>query len=430
MRSALPWFIAGTAFALLGLASDARGVTGAQESDLAGAPITLAQSRELALQHNPLLAASICEIDAAAGAARQARAWPNPEIAVEVEDIGGDLPHWSESQTTYTISQRLELFGTRGARSDAGRFGLFAAQAQYECTRRDLLSETDRRFAELLAAQARRRLLQENARTADTLLAVVSALADAGETSPIDRERARTDQNLARIDLGAAELALTQARLALAALFGQRQPQFGEAIGGLEIDLALPAWGVLQEELRTAPELAWWEAEVSRRAALLTSERRSRLPALVLDGGYRQLAATREATYLASLALELPLFDRRSGAIEEAAAMLAQGETGRQAEAVQLATAGALAYEALRSALVQARTMRDSVAPGAREVYRALHEGYQRGKFSLLDALDARRQLAAAQLRAVDAWAAVFSARAELERAIGRSLEERKGSMQ
>jgi cobalt-zinc-cadmium efflux system outer membrane protein len=202
------------------------------------------------------------------------------------------------------------------------------------------------------------------------------------------------------------------------------------AAGALEIDLVLPAWDEARIAALETPQLQWWEAETSRRAALLSAARRSRLPEFVVGGGYRRFASSGEATYLASLALELPLLDRKRGAVEEAAALLAQGELGRRAAGTQLATQGAAAHAALQSALAQARMMSESVVPGAGEVYRALNEGYQRGKFSLLDVLDARRRLADAHLRTIDTWAAVSVARADLERILGTPLEQRKGRTQ
>jgi outer membrane protein, heavy metal efflux system len=418
MRTAWSWIIAA---AIAGVLAPRAGAADA---------ITLAECRALALRANPDLAAAAAATDAAAGAWRQSRAWPNPELAAETEDFGGDLPRWSESSTTYTLAQRLAPFGSRSALARAGRFGLLAAQAGQELAERELLAETDRRFAGLLAAQARREILRENARIADTLLTVVAALVHAGEASPIDAERARADQTLARIDLDASELACSQSRLALAELLGQSRPQFDAAEGALEIDLALPAWDEAGAAVPDAPQLRWWEAETSRCAAMLSAARRSRLPELVVGAGYRRFASSGDATYLASLALELPLLDRKRGAIEEAAARVRQAESGRAAAATRRATRGAAAHAALQSALTQARMMSESIVPGTAEVYRALNEGYQRGKFSLLDVLDARRRLADARLRAIDTWTAVAAARAELESILATPLEERKGRTQ
>jgi outer membrane protein, heavy metal efflux system len=348
-------------------------VLGAALLSPAARAITRDECRALALARNPELAAAASETTAAAGAWEQARAWPNPELSVEAEDFGGDLPGWKGSQTTVTIAQRIEPFGARGARGAAARFGRTVAREQYARARLDLLAEADRGFTALLAAQERRRIGEETVRLADSLLVAVTALAQAGEVSPIDAERARADRALAAIELDAAALACEQARLALALLLGQETASFTPAAGALEIDPALPAPEALTETAAPSPDLRRWAAEVARRAAALAAERRSRLPQLVASGGYRRIESTREETFLASLAFELPVFDRRSGAIREVAASLAQSESAGRAAALRLASERAAARAALAGALARARAVQATVVPGAERVYRALN---------------------------------------------------------
>jgi len=60
--------------------------------------------------------------------------------------------------------------------------------------------------------------------------------------------------------------------------------------------------------------------------------------------------------------------------------------------------------------------LRDEVLPRASNVYEALNEGYRRGKFRLLDLLEARRTLAQTRLRYVDALVRLNIANADLRR--------------
>lgn len=392
-----------------------------------GRSITLSECRAIALARNPGIVAAQSGLDAARGAYRQSRAFPNPELVVEAEDFGGDFSPWSQSQTTFAISQRLELPSKRAARMEAGRWGMVAAAEDLERARRDLLAGVERRFLLLLAAQARQSVWQENVLSGDTLLTVVSSLVQAGEVSPIEEDRARVDRSLMEIESRSAEAALRAALIDLAALMGDAAPRFAEARGSLENDRQLPALEQVLVAASEAPELRWWDAETTRRKAAARLDHRARLPDLTFQAGLRTIRATREESYVASVGLGLPLFDRSGGAAEEAFSRSRQAEAEKQSAGIALRAEILSAYEALSSALAGARIVSSSILVDSESVTRALDEGYRRGKFSLLDVLDSRRALADARLRSIDGWVAAELARVQMERLLGRSLFESGG---
>lgn len=317
--------------------------------------------------------------------------------------------------------------GKRAARVEAGRSGMAAAVTDLELARRDLLANVERRFLLLLAAQARESVWQENILSGDTLLAVVSSLVAAGEVSPVEEDRTRVDRSLMEIEGRSAGAALRSARIELAALMGDPQPRFAEARGTLESDGTLPALEEILQAASDAPQLRWWKAEAARRKAAAMFERRARLSDLTLGAGLRTIRATREETYVASIGLGLPLFDRNGGAAEEAFSRSRQAEAEQKGAEIGFRAEILASFEALSVSLAGARTMSSSILVDSENVVRALDEGYRRGKFSLLDVLDSRRALADAQLRSIDGWVEAGLARIELERLLGRSLFESGG---
>src|SRR4051812_7608161 len=78
-------------------------------------------------------------VDAARGRARQAGAWPNPVAGVEVEDVSGSGAYRgsSQAQTTFSISEPLELGGQRGARKAAALAEVQSAEASRSQARLD-----------------------------------------------------------------------------------------------------------------------------------------------------------------------------------------------------------------------------------------------------------------------------------------------------
>lgn len=378
--------------------------------------LTLSQARELALAANPELAALAAEVAAAAGASLQAGAFSNPELTVESEDFGGDRPAEVRAQHTLSISQGLEWPGKRAARRRAAELAGDVASFDLERGRRDLLAEVDRTFAVLLGAQERLAITGENARTAREVTAAVSALVEAGEVSPIEEARAQGDEALAAIDLANAERDVDLARRALAVLWAEEQPEQFAAEGDLSAAVKLPDRAATLDALAGLPDLARWDAETARAATLLDLARRQALPDFTASLGARTYSGLNGNAFVAGLALPLPLLTQYAGARAEASARLEQAKHDRRAAETQVARAFLAAHETLSRAIGEADSLRREVLPRAEQVYEALNEGYRRGKFRLVDLLDARRTLAQARLRHVEALTRLNVAAADLQR--------------
>jgi outer membrane protein, heavy metal efflux system len=397
---------------------------GAQAETGAGVPaqpvrtLTLDQARELALAANPGLAALAAEVAAAAGASRQAGAFSNPELTVEAEDFGGDRPAEVRSQHTLSISQGLEWPGKRAARRRAAELAGDVAAFDLERGHRDLLAEVDRAFAVLLGAQERLAITGENARTARDVTAAVSALVAAGEVSPIEEARAQADEALAGIDLANAERDVDLARRALAVLWAEEQPEPFAAEGDLSSAVELPDRATTLDALAGLPDLARWDAETTRTATLLDLARRQAFPDFTASLGARTYSGLDGSALVAGLAVPLPLLTQYAGARAEASARLEQAKHDRRAAETQVARAFLAAHETLSRAIDEVGSLRRDVLPRAVQVYEALNEGYRRGKFGLVDLLDARRTLAQARLRHVEALTRLNVAAADLRRLV------------
>jgi len=392
------------------------------------AALTLAEARQRALAASPELQALALQWQAAEGAYRQARAFANPDLVIEVEDFGGGGSLDVASQNTVSISQDVEWFGKRSARVDAARLELDVALRDLARSRRDLLAEVDRKFATLLGAQERAAIAEQNAQTAGEVTQAVSNLVTAGEVSPIEESRAEGDQALASIELANAARDVDLARRALARLWGEDVPSFSAAAGTLATTAALPERDAALAALAALPDLTRWDAEAARQASLVTLAQRLALPDLTLSVGARIYSGQDGSAYVAGLTLPIPLFTRFAGARAEASARQEQAAYNRRADEVRIRVEFLSAYETLTRAIDEARALRDEVLPRASKVYEALNEGYRRGKFPLLDLLEARRTLAQTRLHYVDALVRLNIADADLRRLIPDDTDDTIGA--
>jgi cobalt-zinc-cadmium efflux system outer membrane protein len=392
--------------------------------------ITLRQALTLALMGSPELAVFSWEARAKEAGALQAGLLPNPELGVEVENIGGTGPFGGvdEAETTLQLGQLVELGGKRLKRKRAAALQKDLAGKDYEIERIRVFTETSKAFVDLLVAQERMRLKGEFARLAEQLVHVAAERVRAGKVSPIEEVKAKLTLSTCRIESEKAEDELTAARKALAAAWGGTNPAFREARGDLEHLPEIPSFEALGERITNNPEVARWVVEIERRRASLELERAGRFPDVTLTGGVRHINATDDWAFVAGVSIPIPVFNRNQGATLKAQQRLAKAEEQRRALQVRFHAALVSAYQRLSSARREAIALKNDVLPGAGRVFEATREGFRQGKFGYLDMLDAQRTLFEAQARYVEALGALQKAIADTEGLLGEPLDPMQGS--
>jgi cobalt-zinc-cadmium efflux system outer membrane protein len=398
---------------------------GPAEQTAAASPLTLSQALDLALRHNPELVAAGHDLEAAEAGARQAGALPNPELELEAEEFGGrdQLRGFGGATTTLRISQPLELGGKRARRQTLARIGARLAAWDRDSARLDLRMRTKQAFVALLAAQERLQLAEASHTLAEEVKRVAAARVKAGKVSELEATRADVEAISADIARARAERDVATARMLLAAHWGGSGPPFSAAAGSLE---AIGDDGPLETNaaaLIRSPDLARWDDQLAASREELALAEAQRLPDLTVSAGLSRFAEDDGHAFVAAIALPLPLFDRRQGAIAAArhqtlAAAQRQRAALLQAEASLAEIAGRLA-----SARAEALTIRDVLLPAARQAFEAAQSGYREGKFEFLEVLDAQRSLQEVLAGQLDVCEAYHTAAAEWERLTATTLE-------
>jgi cobalt-zinc-cadmium efflux system outer membrane protein len=424
-------------------------------------------------ERNPRLAAMREAHLATEGRRIAAAARPNPELSFEAENVRfGDGPDtdstlrtpddtvleqsresasnsgFGESELTLMISQAIELGGKRARRIALADAETQAALWDYEVARGTALAQTRQAFVDALAAQELTALRGRLAALAAEGAQAAAIRVDAGKDSPMLRDRADVEHAQARIALAAAERQRVATRYVLAAQWDDREPDFDAVGGDLYAIAAPPDAAALREALERSPDLARWTSEVTVREAAVALARSNRSPDLTLSLGWRgmTLPETTERTFDAGGALTtvsrsepdddwdhsivfgvsvpLPLFNRNRGAVLEAEHLAARAGHERRAgiaEAWADLLAVLVQVEAAHAAAVE---LRDAVIPAAQRAFDAAELGFQSGKFTYLESLDAQRTLFEVQSDYIVALAEYHRGVAELERLLGaRTLD-------
>lgn len=393
--------------------------------------IGLRDAIALALLHSPELATFAWETRAREARALQAGRLPNPVLGVLAEDVNASASLRSgtggqrlvQPQTTVQLSQLVELGGKRAARQRLAALNADLAGWDYEMARMDVLTETTRRFIDVLVAQEMVLLTSQTTGLVEQVEQSVGARVVAGVVSPIEQTRAEVALAAVRVESGRARRILAASRGRLATSWGSPEAAFEAATGDLREVAALPALPELQARLSATPELARWTAEIAQRQSALAVEQSRRVPDVSLTAGVRRFGELQGNAFLFGASIALPFFDLNGGGVREASSRLGRAYEERRSAQARASAALAEAYRALASAHEELTALRESVLPGSRQAFEAVTEGYRLGKFGYLDVLDAQRTLIGAGSQYLRALSDYHKAAADVERLIGEPLD-------
>lgn len=388
--------------------------------------VSLQDAVALALLHNPGLAGFAWETRAREARMLQAGRPLNPTLEILASDIGaGNLASRAidepvQPQTTVQLSQVIELGGKRAARQQLASRDRDLAAWDYETARINVLTEVSRAFTDVLAAQETVALADDTMRLVEQVRQNVGARVEAGVVSPIEETRAAVAVAAVRVESARARRTLDASRTRLALLWGSPAASFTAVTGNLRAGAdPLPPLGDLTARLEQTPELARWAAEISQREATLDVARSKRMPDVAVTAGYRRYTAIDSNAFIVGASIGMPLLDRNRGGIEEARSRLAGAFEERRAAQARVAASLAEAYAALASAHDEVTILRTDIQPAARQVFDAVTEGYQLGRFGYLDVLDAQRTLVSTGSQYLRALAEYYKAIAAVERLTG-----------
>lgn len=385
--------------------------------------LTLRRALAQALTGSPDLAQFSYDIRSAEARTLQAGYRPNPEVSLLHEDFGGinTASGARSTQTTLAISQLIELGGKRAARLRLARLDESLAGWNYETQRLDVFAGTARAFMDVLAGQRRVALAEETLRLERQFYGAVSERVRAGSISPLEERRAQVTLLNGQIALDQARRTLEAARARLAAMWGGTGPRFERAEGDLGRSVRPPPLPALLALAAQNPDVARWDAEIAQREARVAVERSRNVPDVTLQGGPRRFGSGGSA-FIAGVAVSLPVFGMNRGNLLDAQSQLGKSLVQKQAAEIRVTSLIRQAYERLSAAYETVKALRRKVLPAAQAAYGGIATGYQQGKFSLIEVLDARRALFDAQSRLVDALALYQTALVDAERLTGQPL--------
>jgi cobalt-zinc-cadmium efflux system outer membrane protein len=387
-------------------------------------PLGLQDALALALTRNTELEMFSWDVRSSEARTLQAGKIPNPELDFRVYRLG--IPRVNadpdDSRSRVILSQVLQIGGKRRREVLLGQAENQLAGWDYEAKRIKVATTVTGHFVAVLGAQQR---MESNRRFVEHLEQMrdrVSTLVETGAMRALESHQVARQVGLARIDLQRAESELAIARFRLAATWSNESPRFTEAVGDLEQVVSVPEIETVIELAQSSPAIARWDAEFERGEAAVALAKARSVPDITVGGGVRWQENVDERDYLVDVEIALPIFDRKQGEIREAQFNMARSKAAKEsAEAMSREMIAEFYYQMTASRTVS-MTMAEEVVPSARAAVESLRRAVEVEPARLGDFLDARRDLARAEVEYTDALVEYHQALAGLEGIVGHSL--------
>lgn len=385
--------------------------------------LTLDAAIRLAVGNNPDISVLSADIASARGEVTTAKTRQNPEIFVSpgvktIRDPSDTLFHGD-----FGLEQTFEWPGKRALRRAVAEKNVAVRQLALDGFRSQLAIQVRRAYFTVLATREVVELRAQKLMVTKSFVDAAKKKVEGGFAPEFESTKAEVEVVAAQKALREAQAQHDAAQVALNARMG-RSPTEPFAVSGVLGDsFALPAQSTLWEQaLARNPAIKVQEIEAERTGLSLQSIRKSRLPDFKVGPN---LEYTRDEQVVGfGVSLPLPFWDKKKGEIATA--------TAEQQKA--LAELEKLRREILRDVTTAAQNLtaaKESLAfytPALRDKLKAAldsaEESYSEGRTPLLLYLESQRTYFDTQADYFDTLQKVFETQAELESAMGISLDQ------
>lgn len=396
----------------------------------AGEPLTLEDAFTRVASSHPTLRLFGNRADVLAAEREMASQRPPIELGIDVENLlgTGDRNGIEQAELTVSLASVLERGGKLDARRTLVQSRIDALAIERETQRLDLLADVARRYS--IGAGAQRSVAIAARDVAQRQRAVSEARgrfqAGASPESVVFSAQAA----LARAEMSHAR-ALARAtaqRQHLAALWGERAPEFAFVDTDEQTLPALAEFSVLLDWLERMPEIARFADEVRIGEARLRLARADAHADIDWQFGVRHFQDNNDVALVGSVSMPLGVSRRSQPGTEAARAGLAGLEIEREAAGLALYSTLAEAYGRYQVARIEAMRLRGEVQPRLLQAEQATRYAYRAGAASYVEWASVQSESIAAQEEELDALRRGQLALIEIQRLTGQPLLAVPGS--
>ncbi len=372
--------------------------------------LTLGQALEMARIYSPELRAARLQTQTAERAVSAAGRWKNPSLNFKAEGFGWDLDGVRQTESEVMLEQTFERGGKRKYdRAVAEKTIGVAFQAEVE-KEMVLLAEVRLAFIDVFAQQEIGKVRTEQEQLGLAFVEVAKRKQHAGGGSELE---------VIQAELMLEEILLSQtccfgdlkaARVQLASLIGIAEATVPELVGAYYDLESLND----SEIMDSHPALQQMDNRIDVMHAMAARAKARDATDITLAAGYKYEAAENVNTFVVSASI--PLNFVQAGKAEQGSILKGVDalQAGRQEISRKLQQELSMLIAIYSGAKVEAEMTRDKLMPKAEQAYELSRAGYDAGRFSWFELINAQHHLTSIRVRQIEALRDAHEARAEV----------------
>ena len=395
----------------------------AQGMALAQEPMTLSRALKQTLQFNPALQLYPYTVRMSEAAQLQAALRPNPTLNVQVENAfgTGDFNTLSQSETTLTLGQTIELGDKRLSRMNYATANTQTMQAEYELKRLGVLAETSRRYYSVLRLQAIKKVYLSRVEQEKKALSVIKKRASAGAAGQADVSKMalRLARSKAQLQRSSSELNLAKTRLSAMWL---AEAGFKSVMGDIKQSPSLPDAIAVNEAIEKTPTFLLQQAQQELMRSQLQLTRANGYNNARVGIGIRHLAGSDDQALVFDFSVPLTLENPNKGKIVAANAAFEKSRQQTDLKRAELKLALIEIQQRLTADKDYTALLSQQLLPQAQQLLSDTIKGYQHGRYSVLQWVDAQNEQFELENELIEIHHQMYLNLLDLERITGQPL--------
>lgn len=382
--------------------------------------LTLEEILKLVGAHNPTLRSLKYKREYAYQRLVQANKGINPEFSAEFEDIGWDVPGFSEAEIFVSLSKEFQLSGQKEARKQIAKADINSTEFETKLEAFDLYLETKSRFNKLMYSQRQKELADSSVVLAESIVTSIKYKMKQGAALQSELLLAQLEYGRSQLTNNEAQQELKSSQIKLASLWNStlsniyitapEEPELKIAIDKLHTLLVDPYTSRGVERLHFRNNRI--KAE-KKYASVETS------PTLKLSGGFKRNEFDNSNSFLFGISIPLPISNRNQGKKASLEAALLANEYQQQREKIEANSNLNSAILRVNQLIEQHMFLDTLLLPTAENIYKTFVETYNVGRIPYTTLLEAERSLIGLRFEHNDVLFSIYQQLILIERISG-----------
>ncbi len=259
--------------------------------------LTIEDAVNIAINNNPIIKSMRHTVEASKGRIKQANLLPNPELNLMAEEVPTNEIGFNESQNMISLSQKFEIGGKRGLRTDVAKKKKGVLYFNLQTAIKEMGAETKKAYFNVITSQDELNLAKLTVEIANSLKSLSDKRFKLGDIAKLEVLKATVELSNAKNKVVEAERKVFNATRRLQTIMGTPGVTLKKLVHVPVTDIEPLKLEKLEELLlKNYPAIQAQENMVDMSQLKVKEAKRKRIPDIDFSVGYKRLSATDDDT--------------------------------------------------------------------------------------------------------------------------------------